>query len=40
MKAAEVVDITGDTVTVGYKLFDSEHGCNGRTEIEVTKFDG
>ena len=23
---------------VVHKLFDSEHGCNGRTEIEVTKF--
>ena len=25
---------------VVYKLFDSEHGCNGRMVVEVTKFDG
>ena len=24
---------------VVYKLFDSEGGCDGRTEVEVTKFD-
>lgn len=24
---------------VVYNLFDSEHGCDGRTVIEVTRFD-
>lgn len=24
---------------VVYRLFDSEHGCNGRTVVEVKRFD-